>query len=128
MTEQEEYELFVEHWGGRTRLYDLVANCLKSESEPFKDALGVLVQGNAFANSRVSEILRIVTANGELGDVIQVSFQGTPETHGNSTDDDFFKAKSERYLLNAEFQHALDEDALNNEVGWPDADKDIGDA
>ena len=128
MPKHEEYELFVEHWGGRTRFYDLVATCLNAGSGAFAEALSMLVQSNAFAKSRVSEILRIVTANGELGKDIQIAFQGTPETHGVSTDDDFFKAKSERFLLNAELQHSLDENALNNEEGWPDADKDIGEA
>ena len=128
MTNQEEYELFVEHWGGRTRFYDLVAECLNDGSGAFAEALSTLVESNALAKSRVAEILRTISASGELGKNIQVVFQGTPETHSVSTDDDFFKAKSERFLLNAELQHSLDENSLNNEEGWPDDGKDIGEA
>lgn len=128
MTMHEEYECFVAQWGGPARIYEHVAKSLESQSGEFTEALSNLVESNTFAKFRVAEILKILTASGNLGDVVPIPFQGTPETHGNSTDDDFFKAKSERYLHNAELQHSMDEVALTNEDGWPDADKDIGDA
>lgn len=56
------------------------------------------------------------------------SFVGTPETHGTSTADDFFKAKSEEYLQQAELHNDQDEAARNSEDGRPYADTDIGDA
>jgi hypothetical protein len=128
MTQTEEYESFVDDWGGRTRFYELVEKCLHSADNPFAQALRALVERNVLAKAKVAEIVRVVSASAsdKFGDVVQTPFQGTPETHGQSTDDDFFKAKSERYLSKAESMHALDEAALNHEEGWPDADKDIG--
>lgn len=128
MTTHEEYECFVEQWGGGVRFYELVAQSLQSQSGEFSEALSNLIEGNSFAKFRVFEILKTISTSGEFGNAVPVAFQGTPQTHGTSTDDDFFKAKSDRYLLNAELQHSMDELALSNEGGWPDADKDIGDA
>lgn len=91
MTTHAEYERFVEHWGGRVRFYDLVAQSLKTQLGEFPEALSKLVEGNAFAKFRVSGILKTLTASGELGSVVPIPFQGTPETHGISTDDDFSK-------------------------------------
>jgi hypothetical protein len=62
-----------------------------------------------------------------VGTVFNLFGRAHWKTHGTSTSDDFFKAKSPRYLQNAETQHTLDEMVLNNEEGWPDAGKDIGD-
>ena len=126
MTQQEELEGFIKSWGGPARFHVLVEKCGVSPDVSFANELSLLVERNAVARSKVTDIFRATSANGQLGDHITKSYQGTCETHGASTADDFFKAKSSAYLLNAEAQNLLDENALNIEEGWPDSGKDIG--
>lgn len=128
MTQEEELDVFVEKWGGRTLFFQLLEQySALPEKGDFVDELGMLLTHNAIARTRIANSLRVIAGGGQLGDAISTPFQGTCETHGSSTADDFFKAKSPSYLLSAEAYQTIDEMVLNNEEGWSDSGKDVGD-
>jgi len=128
LTKQEYFDNFIVGHGGRTKFYELIEETAKDPESMFALELNALIERNVFAQSRIADILRAIKTDGQFGEELQKQFQGTSATHGASTADDFFKAKSEEYLQNAEFIHAMDEKFLNEEEGWPYSDKDISEA
>lgn len=126
LTQQEDFDNFVAEHGGRTKFYELIEETVTMPGGVFAVELNTFIERNVIARSRVADIVRTITISGQLGKEVQTQFQGTPATHSASTADDFFKAKSEEFLRNAEVTQAMDEAALNNDEGWPDSGKDIG--
>ena len=128
MTQQEDFDKFVVEYGGITELYKLIEEAGNIPEGIFAVELNSIIERNALARSKIADIFRAIKTCGQFGEEVQQQFQGTTTTHSASTADDFFKAKSEEYLRNAELTHAMDEDSLNNDEGWPDSGKDIGEA
>lgn len=128
MSPQEELNAFINKWGGRTRFFQLLEEIQLFPSEGFGNELGKLIEISPYAKEKITEILRIITKGGSLDDVLQEPFQATTHTHGASAADDFFKAKSEEYLHNAEMNYTIEEAQRSDEEGWAYDDKDIGDA
>lgn len=127
MSPQEELNAFINKWGGRTRFFQLLEGIQSSPSASFANELSELIQISPYAKDKVAEIIRTMRG-GALDGVVQIPFQGTTHTHGASTADDFFKAKSDEYLHNAEMTHVIEEAHRSEEDGWAYDDKDIGDA
>ncbi len=128
MDHQEELDAFFEKWGGRTKAFELIESACLSSGGKFADELSELVSHNPQAKKIVTEIVEITAKGGQFGGSVVPTFVGTPATHGTSTSDDFFKAKSPEYLVSAEFTHDNEAAARNEEDGWPDDGRDIGDA
>jgi hypothetical protein len=126
LTQQEDFDNFVAEHGGRTKFHELIEETVNTPAGMFAFELNALIKRNAFARSRIADVFRAIKNCGQFGEEVRQQFQGTPATHSDSTADDFYKAKSEEYLRNAEFTHAMDEACLNNDEGWPDSGKDIG--
>lgn len=128
MSEQIELDGFVEKWGGRAKVYELMEAVVANPGGAFAEELNALIQRNSLAMKLTRDALGSVQSAGTLGNQFVRPFQGTPETWGASTDDAFFKAKSPEYLRAAESSHDTDAAARNEEEGWPDDGRDIGDA
>jgi hypothetical protein len=128
MNHQDELDVFVEKWGGRTRVIEQIESAISSPSGQFAEELSALVAQNPHANKVVTEFTKVATEVGQLGSTVMPSFAGTPSTHGTSVADDFFKAKSQEYLCSAELAHDNEAAARNEDDGWPDDGRDIGDA
>lgn len=128
MAYQENLDEFVDKWGGRTRFYELVEAITLTPGGQFSEELGELIEQNPLAVKLVRGIVSGIKSSGQLGDTLRRPFQGTPQTWGKSTDDDFFKAKSPEFLMAAELRHDEEAAARNEEEGWPDDDREIGDA
>jgi hypothetical protein len=128
MAYEEGLDEFVDKWGGRTRFYELVEAITSTSDGQFAEELSELIEQNPLAKKLVRDIVSGISSTGQLGETVRRPFQGTPETWGKSTDDDFFKAKSHEFLMAAELRHDLEAAARNEEEGWPDNDRDIGDA
>jgi len=128
MKNEEELAAFIEKWGGRTQFYELVEGVFSSPEGTFAGELSELINSNQSAKNLVREIAAGIANQTPIEGVLQRPFQGTPETHGKSVDDNFFCAKSPQYLQAAETMHDSEGSARNNEEGWPDDDRDIGEA
>lgn len=127
MSTQDELNAFINKWGGRARFFQLLEGIESSPSASFANELSELIEINPYAKEKVTEIIRTIRG-GSLDGVLQIPFQGTTHTHGASTADDFFKAKSEEYLQKAEMTHAIEDAQRSDEDGWAYDDKDIGEA
>ena len=127
MNYQDELDGFFEKWGGRPRVVELIESTISAPGDQFAEELSVLVESNYLAKRAVIDIVKVAGTGGQLDDTIVPSFAGTVATHGTSVADDFFKAKSPEYLWSAELEHELEAAARNQEEGWPDEDRDIGD-
>jgi hypothetical protein len=128
MAYKEGLDEFVDKWGGRTRFYELVEAITSKPGGQFAEELSELIEQNPLAMKLVRDVVSGINSTGQLGETVRPPFQGTPETWGKSTDDDFFKAKSHEFLMAAELSHDAEAAARNEEEGWPDDDRDIGDA
>lgn len=128
MAPQDEFNSFITKWGGRARLFQLLQEFETSPDANFGNELGELVGINPYAKEKIAEIIQVITKGGSLDGVLPEPFQGTTHTHGASTADDFFKAKSDEYLHRAEMTHAIEDAQRSDEEGWAYDDKDIGDA
>jgi hypothetical protein len=106
----------------------LIESVVSSPTGPFAEELSFLIERNPLARNIVAEMLKVASLSGKLGDTLVPSFVGTTFTHGTSVEDDFFKAKSPAYLWATEFAHDIEAAARNEEDGWPDDGRDIGDA
>lgn len=128
MVYQEGLDQFIEKWGGRTRFFELVEAITSTSGGQFAEELSELIEQNPLAMKLVRDAVSAFNTTAQLGETVPRPFQGTPETWGQSTDDDFFKAKSPQFLLAAEQNHDVEAAARNEDEGWPDDDRNIGDA
>jgi hypothetical protein len=125
---QNDIERFFEQWGGRGKTFQLIESVVSSPTGPFAEELSSILEQNPLARNIVAEMLKVTSRSGKLGDKLVPSFVGTPFTHGTSVEDAFFKAKSPAYLWAAELAYDNEAAARNEEDGWPDDGRDIGDA
>ena len=128
MAYQEDFDKFVDKWGGSTRFYELVEAITSPPVGQFAEELSELIEQNPLANKLVQGIVSVINSRGQLGETVKRPFQGTPGTWGGSSDDALFCAKPPDFLREAELSHDADAVARNEEEGWPDDDRDIGDA
>jgi hypothetical protein len=128
MNFHDDIAIFFERWGGKSKTFELIESAISSPDGPFAEELSALIERNPLAKNVVAEMIKVGAPSGEFGDTAVASFAGTPFTHGTSVEDDFFKAKSPEYLLAAELGHDNEAASRNEEDGWPDDGRDIGDA